>query len=120
MLGLLFLAYVFSFIDRSVLGVMVGPIKQDLQLSDFEFSLLQGAAFAILYSVMSVPFGRMADAKSRKWIMAAGVFSWSLMTIGWGLAKNFWQLFIMRMGVGVSEATLSLCLPNHYRQFPSR
>lgn len=106
-LGLLFLAYVFSFIDRSVLGVMVGPIKQDLQLSDFEFSLLQGAAFAILYSVMSVPFGRMADAKSRKWIMAAGVFSWSLMTIGCGLAKNFWQLFIMRMGVGVGEATLS-------------
>ena len=78
-LGLLFLAYVFSFIDRSVLGVMVGPIKQDLQLSDFEFSLLQGAAFAILYSVMSVPFGRMADAKSRKWIMAAGVFSCCLL-----------------------------------------
>ena len=57
-LGLLFLAYAFSFIDRNVLGVMVGPIKADLELSDFQFSLLQGAAFAILYSVMSIPFGR--------------------------------------------------------------
>jgi len=106
-LGLLFLAYAFSFIDRNVLGVMVGPIKADLELSDFQFSLLQGAAFAILYSVMSIPFGRLADAKSRKLIMALGLFSWSLMTIGCGLAKNFWQLFVMRMGVGVGEATLS-------------
>lgn len=106
-LGLLFLAYAFSFIDRQVLGVMVGPIKEDLALSDFQFSLLQGAAFAILYSVMALPFGRMADTKNRKLIMAIGVFGWSLMTIGCGLAKNFTQLFVMRMGVGVGEAALS-------------
>lgn len=106
-LGLLFLAYAFSFIDRQVLGVMVGPIKEDLALSDFQFSLLQGAAFAILYSVMALPFGRMADTKNRKLIMAMGVFGWSLMTIGCGLAKNFTQLFVMRMGVGVGEAALS-------------
>tara|TARA_B110000977_G_scaffold199478_1_gene286990 strand:- start:115 stop:1485 length:1371 start_codon:yes stop_codon:yes gene_type:complete len=106
-LGLLFLAYAFSFIDRQVLAVMVGPIKEDLALSDFQFSLLQGAAFAILYSVMALPFGRMADTKNRKLIMAIGVFGWSLMTIGCGLAKNFTQLFVMRMGVGVGEAALS-------------
>jgi MFS family permease len=106
-LGMLFLAYAFSFIDRQVLGVMVGPIKADLELTDFQFSLLQGAAFAILYSVMSIPFGRLADTKNRKFIMAVGVFGWSLMTIGCGMAKNFSQLFIMRMGVGVGEAALS-------------
>jgi MFS family permease len=106
-LGLMFLAYVFSFIDRQVLGVLVGPIKEDLDLSDFQFSLLQGAAFAILYSVMAIPLGRLADAKNRKFIIAIGVFFWSLMTIGCGLAKNFSQLFVMRMGVGVGEAALS-------------
>jgi MFS family permease len=106
-LGLLFLAYAFSFIDRKVLGVLIGPIKEDLELSDFQFSLLQGAAFAILYSVMALPFGRMADAGNRKFIMAIGVFGWSIMTISCGLAKNFVELFVMRMGVGVGEAALS-------------
>ena len=107
LLGLMFLAYVVSFIDRQVLGVLVGPIKADLQLSDFQFSLLQGAAFAILYSVMAIPLGRLTDTKNRKLIVAIGVFGWSLMTIGCGMAKNFGQLFVMRMGVGVGEAALS-------------
>ena len=106
-LGLLFLAYTFSFIDRQVLGVLVGPIKADLQLSDFQFSLLQGSAFAIVYCLMALPFGRLADAHSRKLIMALGVFFWSLMTIGCGLAKSFTQLFVMRMAVGAGEAALS-------------
>jgi MFS family permease len=107
LLGLMFLAYVVSFIDRQVLGVLVGPIKADLELSDFQFSLLQGAAFAILYSVMAIPLGRLTDTKNRKLIVAIGVFGWSLMTIGCGMAKNFGQLFVMRMGVGVGEAALS-------------
>ena len=106
-LGILFIAYTFSFIDRQVLGVLIGPIKEDLQITDFEFSLLQGVAFALLYAVMALPFGRMADTKSRKTIMSLGVFFWSLMTIGCGVAKNFTQLFVMRMGVGVGEAALS-------------
>ena len=84
LLGLMFLAYVVSFIDRQVLGVLVGPIKADLDLSDFQFSLLQGAAFAILYSVMAIPLGRLTDTKNRKLIVAIGVFGWSLMTIGCG------------------------------------
>ena len=74
LLGLMFLAYVVSFIDRQVLGVLVGPIKADLDLSDFQFSLLQGAAFAILYSVMAIPLGRLTDTKNRKLIVAIGVF----------------------------------------------
>ena len=90
-----------------MLGVLVGPIKADLDLSDFQFSLLQGAAFAILYSVMAIPLGRLTDTKNRKLIVAIGVFGWSLMTIGCGMAKNFGQLFVMRMGVGVGEAALS-------------
>ncbi|MFQ3324413.1 MAG: MFS family permease [Pseudomonadales bacterium] len=106
-LGLMFLAYVLSFIDRQVLSVLVGPIKEDLGLSDFQFSLLQGAAFVILYSVMAIPLGRLTDTKNRKRIVAIGVFGWSLMTIGCGMAKSFGQLFVMRMGVGVGEAALS-------------
>lgn len=106
-LGLLFITYTFSFIDRQVLGVLVGPIKTDLALSDFQFSLLQGAAFAILYSIMALPFGRLADAGNRKWIMSIGVLGWSIATVGCGLAKSFWSLFSMRMAVGVGEAALS-------------
>ncbi len=106
-LGLLFVTYTFSFIDRQVLGVLVGPIKTDLALSDVQFSLLQGAAFAILYSVMALPFGRLADAGSRKWIMSIGVLGWSIATVGCGLAKSFGALFTMRMAVGVGEAALS-------------
>jgi sugar phosphate permease len=60
-LGLLFLAYAFSFIDRQVLGVMVGPIKEDLALSDFQFSLLQGAAFALLYAFAGLPLARAGE-----------------------------------------------------------
>lgn len=106
-LGLMFAAYILSFIDRQVLGVMIGPIKADLNLSDFQFSLLQGAAFAILYSLAALPFGRWSDTGSRKVIMGAGVFGWSLTTIGCGLSKSFPQLFVMRMAVGVGEAALS-------------
>lgn len=106
-LGLMFAAYILSFIDRQVLGVMIGPIKADLHLSDFQFSLLQGAAFAILYSIAALPFGRWSDTGSRKVIMGSGVMFWSLTTIGCGLSKTFPQLFAMRMAVGVGEAALS-------------
>jgi MFS family permease len=106
-LGLMFAAYILSFIDRQVLGVMIGPIKADLQLTDFQFSLLQGAAFAVLYSIAALPFGRWSDIGNRKVIMGAGVLGWSLTTIGCGLTKTFPQLFVMRMAVGVGEAALS-------------
>lgn len=106
-LGLLFATYAFSFIDRQILGVLVGPVKADLDITDFQFSLLQGAAFALLYSVVGLPLGRLADRASRKKIIGIGVLVWSFATAGSGIARNFTQLFAMRMLVGAGEAALA-------------
>ena len=106
-LGLLFVAYVFSFIDRQILSLLVGPIREDFGISDFEFSLLQGAAFSLLYTVVGLPLGRLADRYSRRVIISGSVLFWSLMTCACGLSKNFTQLFIFRMGVGAGEAGLA-------------
>ena len=106
-LGLLFLAYVLSFIDRQILALLVGPIRAEFGITDFEYSLLQGAAFALLYTVAGLPLGRLADKYSRKWVIAGSVFFWSLATCTCGTAKNFWQLFMARMAVGGGEAGLA-------------
>ncbi|MDH3645108.1 MAG: MFS transporter, partial [Gammaproteobacteria bacterium] len=106
-LALLFSAYVLSFVDRQVLALMVGPIREQFGISDFEFSLLQGAAFALLYTFAGLPLGRLADRRSRKYVIAASVGFWSLATCACGLARNFWQLFLARMAVGSGEAGLA-------------
>jgi len=106
-LALLFVSYIFSFIDRSILALLVGPIREDFGISDFEYSLLQGAAFSLLYTIAGLPLGRLADRYSRKWIIAGSVLFWSLATCACGLTKNFTQLFVARMGVGAGEAGLS-------------
>lgn len=104
---ILMLAYVLSFIDRQILNLLVGPIKQDLQLSDTEMSLLMGLSFALFYTICGIPLGRLADSKSRRGIIAAGVLFWSAATAACGLAKNYWHFFLARVGVGVGEAALS-------------
>jgi len=106
-LGILMLAYILATVDRQILSLMVGPIRQDLGISDFQLSLLQGAAFALFYVTLGIPAGRLADKYSRKWIIAIGVFFWSLMTALCGLARSFTTLFLARMGVGVGESALS-------------
>ena len=106
-LGLLFVAYVLSFLDRQILAMLVGPIREEFGITDFQFSLLQGAAFAVLYTFAGLPLGRLADRYSRRTIVAASVFTWSLLTCACGVTKNFTQLFIARMGVGVGEAGLA-------------
>lgn len=103
----LFLAYVLSFMDRQILSLLIEPIKADLQISDTMISLLHGFAFAIFYTIMGIPLGRMADRLNRKGIIMIGVSFWSLMTTLCGLAQNTWMLFLARMGVGVGEASLS-------------
>jgi len=100
-------AHVISFLDRQVLALLVEPIKSDLQISDTQMSLLLGLAFAIFYTFMAVPIGRLADRRSRRAIIATGITVWCMMTATCGLAKNYWQLFIARIGVGVGEATLT-------------
>jgi MFS family permease len=107
LLAILFLAYTLSFIDRQIITLLVAPIRADLGISDFQFSLLHGFAFALFFAVLGLPIGRMVDHNSRRGIIAIGVGLWSFMTALCGLAQNFLQLFFARMGVGVGEATLS-------------
>lgn len=105
--GVLTLAYVFSFIDRQILNLLVGPIERDLAISDTQMSLLMGFSFAVFYTFFGIPLGRLADSRSRRVIIAVGIAAWSVMTAGCGLARKYWQLALLRMGVGVGEASLS-------------
>lgn len=107
MVSVLTVAYMFSFIDRTILSLMVGPIRADLEISDTQFSLLHGLAFALFYTMLGVPIARLADRKNRRNLIALGVAFWSVMTAACGLAKSFGQLFFARIGVGVGEAALS-------------
>lgn len=107
MVALLTLAYLFSYIDRTILGLLIQPIKADLQLSDEQIGWLLGPAFAIFYATMGLPFGWLVDRKRRTAIIAAGVAVWSIATAACGLARSFGQLFLARMTVGVGEAVLS-------------
>jgi MFS family permease len=105
--AVLTLAYVVAFADRQILALLVQPIRRDLGLSDTGVSLLGGFAFAIFYSLLGLPLGRLADTGNRRWLITAGVALWSLATMLCGVARGFWQLFAARVGVGVGEATLS-------------
>jgi MFS family permease len=105
--GVLTFVYVFSFIDRQILALLVLPIRRDLGISDFQMSLLGGTSFAVFYTFFGIAFGRLADSRSRRGLIAAGFAVWSLMTAGCGLARNYVQMLLLRMGVGVGEATLS-------------
>ena len=101
------IAYVFSFIDRQILTLLVAPIRRDLQITDLQMSYLLGFSFAIFYSVFGLPLGRAADRLSRRGLVAWGMVLWSGMTALCGVAGVYWQLFLARMGVGVGEAALS-------------
>lgn len=105
-LALLMLASIVSFVDRQVVAIVVEPMKADLGISDSQIGWLYGV-FAVFYAIAAWPIALMADSKSRKHIIAAGIFFWSVMTIACGLSRNFWQIFLARIGVGVGEASLS-------------
>lgn len=104
LLSLLLLAYIFNFLDRQILGILAGPIIEDLELTDAEFGAIAGLAFAILYSVLAVPLAMIADRTSRSRVIAGSLAVWSAFTALCGTAVSFWQLFIFRLGVGVGEA----------------
>lgn len=109
MVVILTLAYILSFVDRYILGLLIEPIKADLGLSDTQIGLLLGPAFAIFYATMGLPLGYAADRKRRTWIVAAGVFVWSFATAASGLAKSFAHMALARISVGIGEATLGPC-----------
>jgi predicted MFS family arabinose efflux permease len=103
----LFLVNTVNFFDRLIIGALGEPIRKEFALSDASLGLLS-TAFTLLYAFVGIPFGRMADKYSRKNILSAGVLVWSLLTAASGFARNFWQLFALRLGVGVGEAS---CAP---------
>lgn len=105
--GVLMLIYVFSFVDRQILSLLVGPIRKDLGISDTEMSYLLGLSFALFYTFCGIPLGRLADSRSRRGLIAFGLVFWSIATAACGIARNYFQLFLARIGVGVGEAALS-------------
>lgn len=109
MVGLLMIAYVLSYMDRSVFGNLLEPIKAEFELSDTQMGLLGGLAFGIFYGLLGVPLGWLGDRYSRRNIVAAGVAVWSLATALTGLARGFFSLFGTRLMTGAGEATLSPC-----------
>ena len=106
-LVVLLIAYILSFVDRNILAVLVGPIRQQFEISDFQFSIISGWAFTLFYIVLGLPIGWLADRFSRKWIITTGVFFWSVMTCVSGFTRTFGSFFVARVGVGVGEAALS-------------
>jgi MFS family permease len=103
-LFILVVVYTFNFIDRQIVGILAVPIKADLGLTDTQLGLMGGLAFALFYTGLGIPVAMLADRFSRTWIMTAALTIWSAMTAASGLATNFGQLFLARLGVGVGEA----------------
>ncbi len=106
-LWVLFAINAMNFFDRQILGAVGEAVRKEWGLSDGALGAL-GTAFTLLYAFVGLPLGRLADRTGRKWILSVGVFVWSLTTAASGLAGNFWQLFVLRLGVGVGEAS---CAP---------
>lgn len=103
-LAMLLLVYIFNFLDRQILSILAQPVKADLGLDDAQLGMLGGLAFAALYSVLAVPFAMLADKTSRSWVIAISLGVWSGFTALCGIAQNFAQMFIYRLGVGIGEA----------------
>src|SRR6476469_6306518 len=93
-----------NFYDRQVLGAVQEKVRKEWTLSDSQLGWL-GTAFILLYAVVGLPLGRLADRARRKWVLAAGVGLWSALTFASGFATSFWSLFALRLGVGVVEAS---------------
>ena len=101
---LLTLTYFCSYMDRQILAILQEAIKRDLHLSDTQLGLVGGFVFALFYATLGIPIARLADRTSRRNIIAVSLAVWSLMTALGGLAQNFVQLMLARIGVGVGEA----------------
>lgn len=108
-----------NFADRAILSVLAQPIKEDLLLTDAQLGMLQGLGFAILYSIMGLPLGWLAERVNRKALLASCVAVWSLMTAACGFATNFVTLLLGRIGVGVGEAgfqpVVASLVADHFR-----
>jgi MFS family permease len=104
--SVLCIAGLVAYIARLILSSLLDPIRSELQISDSEVSVLQGAAFAIVYAFAALPLGRLVDRRRRLTILTVSAGAWSVGVIGCGLAPGFWPLFACRLLVGVGEAAL--------------
>jgi MFS family permease len=104
LLVLILLVSAFAYVDRVIVQTLAEPIKKDLGLTDFQFGLLGGLAFAILYSTLGLPIARLAERRDRVTIISVSVAVFSLMSLLCGMATNIWTLFLCRIGVGIGEA----------------
>lgn len=98
-----------SWLDRTLIGILIEPIKAEFSFTDTEISLLTGLAFSICYGVGALPIAWLADRMNRALLLAIGVTVWCSLTIGFGFATSFWIMFLCRMGVGLGEATAVPC-----------
>ena len=108
--ALLLVVYANSFVDRQIISLLVMPIRADLRISDTQFSLLNGLAFALFYATLGIPIARWVDRGDRGGILGIGTLTWSVFTMLCGWAGSFGTLFLARMGVGAGEATLVPCI----------
>lgn len=106
LLWVLLIVYIFNFLDRQIVNILAEPIARDLKLSDTQLGLMTGLAFALLYTILGLPLARYADkpASNRGKLIAVALATWSVMTALCGMAQNFVQLLLARIGVGVGEA----------------
>ncbi|MCW5760061.1 MAG: MFS transporter, partial [Phenylobacterium sp.] len=104
MMVLLTSAFALNLLDRQILNVLAEPIKRDLQLADWQLGALTGLSFALLHSVAALPIARLADRSDRVKIIGVAILAWSAFTAACGVAGNFVQLLLLRVGVGVGEA----------------
>jgi MFS family permease len=100
-------AGVVSVLDRTILNVIVDPVRADLGLSDVQISVLQGLAFGLFYATVGLPLGLTVDRYARRSLVIAGIIVWSLATLVSGFSQSFEQLFAARLLVGLGEAVLS-------------
>src|SRR6056300_419930 len=101
---ILTLVYISSFIDRQIMSILVPPIKAEFNATDLEMGILGGFAFAIFYATLGLPLAMVADRSNRRNIIALAITVWSAMTALGGVAQNYVQLLLSRIGVGVGEA----------------
>ena len=113
--------YVLNFLDRTLIYILFTPIKKEMAFTDLQLALLGTTSFVIFYTLLGIPFGRLADRTTRKYLIAGGLAVWSLFSGLTGFADSFWTMFFCRLMVGVGEATLgpaALSLLSDY--FPPR
>lgn len=105
--AVLLVMYILSLVDRQIIALMVTPLRRDLGLSDVQIGLLEGLAFAVMYTTAAIPLGWAIDRYSRRLVVFLGVMCWSISCAGAGFANSFVALFASRVGVGLGEASLT-------------